>query len=380
MNRHWLLAALAVPALALANEPAPQEPVYLEVPTEEAPYERGPIVFGGDVVVESDGPAEDLFLMGQQVTVGHPVADNTFLMSQIAMVQAPVQGDLLAMAEIVRIDAPVGGDVYALGKQVVLTEKGAIGGHLYARAAEVRLEGPVGGDVSVGAGELVLAGPVAGDVWAEVGVLKLSGGSVGGDLAYAAPTSVDGLESLVAGTVTFTQQLELDEEAEVEPAPPSVLSRVVSWTLWTGWTYGSLLLVGFVFLGLGGEPAGRVARVLGEQPARALGVGFVVMSVLPVASLVAMALILPLPLGVLGLLVLAVALYAGQLFAAQALGDQIVRTLQPGALGNPYISMAVGLVPLVLLGLLPWLGTLVWLAATLAGVGGLWMGLRRRSM
>jgi hypothetical protein len=40
--------------------------------------------------------------------------------------------------------------------------------------------------------------------------------------------------------------------------------------------------------------------------------------------------------------------------------------------------MMVGLVPLVLLGSLPWLGVLVWLTATLAGVGALWMGLRHR--
>ena len=193
---------------------------------------------------------------------------------------------------------------------------------------------------------------------------------------------VEGIDEVVGGTVSFTQAVEPEEGPtfEEEEEPAGFVSSALSAIGWARWSYLSKLIVGFSFLLLFGEAAGRVARSLLDQPARAFGLGFVALCVLPVASTAAMITLLPLPLGVLGWLAFGVLLYGAQILAAQALGDQILRSLRPGALGSPYISMAVGLAPIVLLSYLPWIGTLSWLAATIAGVGALWIGTRRLSI
>ena len=129
-------------------------------------------------------------------------------------------------------------------------------------------------------------------------------------------------------------------------------------------------------LGLGGTAAGRIGRVLLQQPGRSLGVGFLALFVVPMLSFLAIFLIIPMPLGFLGLAGFAAGLYVAQVFTAQALGDQILRRFRPGALGSPWVSMAVGLVPLVLLAAFPWVGTLVWLVATCLGLGAAWVALR----
>lgn len=356
------------PALAFAQEPALAEPL-------PAPAEERPTRFDSDQQLRITQPSRDLFAMGQQVTVDAEVEDNALVMGQVVEVRAPVRGDLLAMGQTILIAAPVAGDVYAMGQSLVVTSGGSVGGRVYGLAETVELGGPVAGDLSVGAGRLVLKAPVAGDVELEVGEILLgSGAAVAGDLSYQAHAAMPELDEVVAGEVTFTQKIEQDEEE----APPTLLQRLTGFTLWTLWSYGSQLLVGFAFLALGGEAAGRVARGLLDQPARAAGLGFVLTAALPVASLLAIVTLLPLPLGVLGLLGFGVLLYAGQLLAAQAVGDLILRRMRPEALGNPYISMAVGLAPLVLLGQLPWLGTLQWLVATVCGAGALWMALPSR--
>ncbi|MFT7520029.1 MAG: hypothetical protein ACI9MC_002173, partial [Kiritimatiellia bacterium] len=60
----------------------------------------------------------------------------------------------------------------------------------------------------------------------------------------------------------------------------------------------------------------------------------------------------------------------------QALGDVILRRFRPDAWGSPVLSMVVGLVPLVLLMSLPWIGGLVWIAVMLLGFGAIFLAAR----
>ena len=125
--------------------------------------------------------------------------------------------------------------------------------------------------------------------------------------------------------------------------------------------------------------AAGVGRELADRPGASLGLGFVAACVLPVASTLALVTIVPFPLGILGWTAFFVLLYVAQLFAAQAVGDAILKRARPEAVGSPYVSLAVGLVPLVLLVAVPWVGSLAWVLATLAGLGALTLRLRDRA-
>lgn len=336
--------------------------------------ERLPHLFLSDPAVDVTEPSEDLFGLGQQVTVSAPVADNAFVVAQSATISAPVQGDVFAVGQVVRIDAPVAGDVYAVGERVEVTGSGAVAGDVYVGAANLVLEGPIGGDVHGGAGEVELDGPIGGNVSFDVGTMILGpNAAIGGDLTYDAPQPTPGVEGAVNGSVRFTERVLEVEEVEAEP---TVAEGLFSQALWTTWSYLAHLLVGFVFLGLGGTAAGRIGRVLREQPGRSLGLGFLAVMAVPVLSMLAIALVIPMPLGFLGLAGFVAGLYVAQVFTAQALGDQILRRFRPGAIGSPWVSMAVGLAPLVLLSALPWFGTLIWLVATCLGLGAAWVALR----
>ena len=354
--------------LSLVPALAQEDPV---LAGEDPPH----LFVGGGPVVRVTEPSVDLFALSQEIAVAAPVADNAFLVAQVAKIESPVDGDVFVVGQSVRVDAPVGGDVYVLGDRVELTERGAVGGDVYAFATTVQVDGPVAGDVEAAANEVRIEGPIAGDASLYVGTLSFAGdGGVDGDLDYEAPRASAGLDDHVGGEVRFTERI--PETEPVEEEAPTLLGTLASTVGWTLWSYLAHLLVGFVFLALGGAAAARIGRTLLDQPGRSLGLGFVVLVVLPVASALAIVTVVPMPLGFIGLAVFAVGLYVAQLFTAQALGDQILRRFQPGAIGSPWVSMAVGLAPLVLLAALPWVGSLVWLVATCLGLGAAWTALR----
>ena len=129
-------------------------------------------------------------------------------------------------------------------------------------------------------------------------------------------------------------------------------------------------------LGPGVAEAGGLA-VIATEPAKALGLGFALACAIPLGCLLSIMLILPLPLGILGGILYAMLLYGAKLIASQALGDALLQQLKPGKVGSPYISMAVGLAVLTIAISVPYIGALIWIAATAAGFGGLFLAARK---
>lgn len=373
--------ALALSAL-LALSPAHASPELLAPVAEEVAEPAAtllPVHFEADQTVTIDAPVDDLFAFAQDVQIQALVQDNAFTLAQRIRLEPgeEVAGDLYAMSETTEIRGRVRGDLYAMSGAVLLAEEAQVDGHVFVGAGQVKLEGAVGGNIEGGGGEILLDGPVGGDVRLDAGSLALgSDAALAGDLTYtsAHEASIDERAS-VAGRTTFELVEEDDLELTIEEEP-SLLGRMFGETLWLGWTYLGALSVGFAGLFLMGPAASRPARALLARPGPALGLGFVVACVLPVASMMAIATIVPLPLGVIGLVAWAVGMYLAKIVAGQALGDAMLTRIQPGSVGSPYVSLAVGLLVLSVAMALPYVGTLVWIAAVVAGLGGMWAAFR----
>ncbi len=373
------LALALATSLAAAQPAPPAPPTVPDAPAAPAPP-RLPTVAQMDQYVSVDLPTNDVFAMGQSVSVTADVGDNAFVMAQTLDVTSPVHGDLFAMGEAVTIDAPVGGDLYAMGARVVVTANGSVGGDVHGAAEVFTVRGPVGGDLQLGAGRLELEAPVGGDAELQLGeVVVGASGAIAGSLDYAAVQPMPGLEGVTAGSIDFTEEaVEVDdhEVAATDRDDSSLLAQAAWWASMRVWGFVTKLMVGAALFLVAGGRLAAVGRRITTHPGHSLGVGFLVACVLPVASTLALAMVVPFPLGLLGFTVLAIALYVAQLFAAQALGDLVLQRFRPEAVGSPVLSMAVGLVPLVVLCAIPWFGGLAWFAATFLGMGAAWSVLR----
>lgn len=368
-----VLPATPVPAEVAAMPEAPAVPAVPSVPL-------APRAFL-DQALTVNVPTNDLFAMAQDIDITSSVGDNAFVMGESLVVSAPVSGDLFGMGSKVTIDAPVAGDVYAMGATVEITENGSVGGSLTVGAGELIVLGPVGGHLQAEVGRAVLGSSIAGDATLTAGSIDtLEGVAIAGTLVYESPDVSSDLERHTKGRVDYTRHVEDVVEVDLTPEPESSWMGSAMW--WSGmrlWGYLTKLMVGTLIFLVGGAAAARVGRELSERPGASVGIGFVLSALLPAVSLLALVTILPFPLGLFGFTVFAVALYLGQIFAAQALGEVILRRLQPDAIGSPYISLAVGLLPLMALFAVPWIGNLAWLLATFAGIGALGLRIRGRA-
>ncbi len=352
---------LALMILALGTTPAlAQTPEVPEVvQTAEAPP-RAANLWLADQQVRADRIANDLFAAGQTVELASTVQDNAFVVGQSIRLEpgARLEGDLMTAGQIVRIDEPVDGDVYAVGGLLEVGPGGVIGGDLYAGGSTIIIEGEVRGDVEVTTEDLVV----------------VPGARIGGDLNYQAPESVGVPSGVVGGTVSFTKLEDQHHDGEAHHSEPNLLAQAFFGVLVLGWRYLSGLAVGFVLIALFGERLARAAAKVRTDTARSVGIGFLGAVVLPIVAVIAMLFIIPIPLSLMTLVLLGVAVYVAKLLVAWSLGDALLQQVRPGSLGNPYISLAVGLFPLLLAMMIPWLGGLLSLAVVMLGLGALWSG------
>jgi len=378
------LGAVLSPAVALAapDDPVEPPPVAIEAPVEieERPVVRTlrPDHFDGDDNVVIDGEYDDVFGAGDTVELKGPVDDNAFLAGRELEITATVGGDVFAAGEVITIDQPVSGDVFALGADVIVTPNASVGGDIYSMSRSLVLDGPVYGSVHAGAGRVELGSSVAGDVEVQVGQLIVTdGASIAGDLDYKAPTPTDGVDDIVDGAVTFTEQAE-EEVTFVEEEEPTALEAVAGWAGWLVWDYLSKLIVGAVCLFLGGMGVTRVAETVRDKPAESLGYGFLTLIVVPPAALLCIATVIPMSLGFLGLLGLGVLMFLGQLVTARWIGEGIFRATRPELTPTGLGALAVGLVPVSILFNVPWISFLAVLTGSLIGMGAIVTTVLRR--
>ena len=331
--------------------------------------------FLGDEYVEATEPASDVFLFGKQAVISTEVQDNALLVAQVAEVRDGfVDGDLLAVGEVITIDAPVAGDVYAFGGTLQIKDEGVVGGDIYIGAGKLVVEGKVGGQIQGGVGAAFIDGPVGEICELEVGELRLGENAhIAGDLVYSAPEQaiIEG-GAVIAGVTQFTEVV----SEECEGCDDDDDGSILGWLFMHIWLFLAALLTGSVLIRITGPAASRTSAALLGQPGRSLGLGFVAMIVIPVASLMAIALVIPMPLGFIGLALYGIAFYVTGLIAAHAVGRALMRRFTGRDEVSPYASLAVGLLVVQFFLAIPFVGFLARMAILSAGLGALWVASR----
>ena len=329
------------------------------------------------------------------------IAEDLYAAGNTIAVSGLIEGDLVAVAfDAIRIDGTVRGDVVAVANRVEIT--GTVEGSVRAAGREVVVDGEVGDDLFVGAltlrtgstsavsrdvlvwartvellGEVgrnvegtqrrtSIGGRVERTVDVTTGVLTLLPGlRVGGDVRYTADR-----DATVAATATVEGTF-----VRAEALPPNLRVRGIALLARV------MTVLGGLALGLGilwAVPARSLAasRALSRRPLLALSWGVGVASVplalvivtVGIVSLTSLSssgplvlVLVPLALGLAAMVGLA--LLTAPVPVALAVGGRL------GAEWTSYARFVAGFAVLVLLWLVPWVGTIVIAVAALAGLG-----------
>ena len=394
--RAWGLAAAAAALLMLAAN---------IVPAQSAPPagSHNLPLFGQDV--RTDGVVDgDYMGFGGHVAVEHRVGVDATLAGGTVEVNAPIGDDLRVAGGTVVIKAPVGGELYAAAGDLRLAPEGRVAGDAAVAGGNIAIDGRIGGSLRAAARTIVINGEVAGDVRLNAQQIALGPkAKIGGTLSYRSKEPMSRAEgAVVVGAVTDSsserraRRAERDADAGVDDDGP--MSR--GWMpMGIGSVFGYLMLLALAALMLWLAPrfASRAAGAVAGSPWRSLGLGLLLVLAMPLIAVLLVLTLLGIPFALALLAFYPLLTLLGFVVAAVALGQRLsgafrsapaatspspLPALAPSALlptapAPSFGLAALGLLVLMLLGWLPFIGWLLLSLATLAGLGAIVLAIAR---
>ena len=322
-------------------------------------------VAGGSIVI--DGTVNgDLWAVGRDITVNGRVNGSLVAVAQTVEVNGDVAHAARLAGETLHIRGDVGGDLIAFGGTLNVASAAVIGGDLLLGVGNARIDGLIEGDVTGGGGEVTIAGGVQGDAELQVDNLTVAPtANIQGDLAYTSENEAD-IESgaRVGGTTTHNVP-EVEKPAKAATAAAiagAVMGKVVAFLM--------ILVIGIILILVTPRWMASIADSIRTRPLPSLGWGAVIVFAIPIAAIVVCFTVIGVPVGLIALALWGIAIYLSQIPVALLIGRLIIRrSSEVESKGILVGALALGLVILVILRAIPFVGFWVGLATVLFGLG-----------
>lgn len=359
-----LVLGIALPAMAFV--PRAGNTVVVAESIDDDVY-----VAGGTVEVsgEIDG---DVVAAGGTVTLSGPVTGGILSGAGTLSIGGTVGRSVRAAAGNLALRAEVGTDAVLAGGSVTLERSGSVGRDLVAAGAGVQLSGRVQRNAYLTGGTITIGGSVDGNVEAHADrVVLLPTAQIAGKLRYSADYPIEiPSGAQVTGDVTRVDRPSRSRTI-LDPATRFRIrfaGRILE-TLW-------LLALGLVLMAITPRGIHAVAERIRTQFGGTLLAGFVLLVIVPVAAVVLLFTVVGVPVALALLLLYVTTLYPGQVFVAAWLGEALTRQRGRGG-SSPYLSLIVGVIVLIVLVSLPFVGWMFRLLAVCVGFGALWAAIWR---
>ncbi len=221
------------------------------------------------------------------------------------------------------------------------------------------VEGTVREDLFVMNGDTEISGTVNGDVVVFNGdVAVLSGAEIGGDLVTQSTPQVEDGATIRGSQTNIATKFDYDMGA--------FAGRFV-W--WLGYTV-SVLILGLLLLAFAPHLDEAVVETIRARLGSSIGWGVALFFLLPIAAILLLVTVVGIPLGLFVMLALALIYTIGYAVATHGVGRLVMRS------SSRYVAFLIGLVILRALALIPVVGGLLWLLASVWGLGLLAVAIR----
>ena len=301
--------------------------------------------------------------------------------SQSVVVNGHVKGDIIAGAQHVTVNGPVDGNVRVWCQVLALHSTVAKNVMAWAQTMEMDETSIVGGTMTLLSGTSEISGHVSGDLLALFGDLDING-TLGHDATIRGDRLTIGPGAEIKGETKFTGRRDPTISPTAKLASPiriTIPSRRPDYTR-VGYYWNRVLLWGASFLF--GLALLLIAPVFffdvvqtSKRVGSSIGFGALFLIATPIAALIVCATIVGLGVGIVALLLYAIAVYSAHVFMGAWLGEKL---LGAGVGMGPAIGrLALGLAILSVLRMIPFAGGLIGALVVVWGLGALILAIHR---
>jgi hypothetical protein len=171
----------------------------------------GPVIRSGETVgVEANQVLEgDFYGLGQTVTISGAASRDVYALGGAVTTNAPVEEDLVIIGGVVQVHGEVKDDIRIVGGEVVIAEPVADDVVVVGGTVHILSTATIGGDLIFFGGEIRIDGPVSGAVYGTGNTVRIDA-LVGGDVSVRAAESFTlGDNADVKGSMSYKSDTEL---------------------------------------------------------------------------------------------------------------------------------------------------------------------------
>lgn len=327
----------------------------------------------GDLAVAADkavieGTIDgDLYVFSENVQVLGHVTGDLISFSANTTILGKVDGNIRSFTQRLTLSGNVGKSVTSSSQHVLITEGGKVGGSMLLLASNVDIFGKVGKETN----GLIREIRVTGEIGEGISMLKTehlqldSTAVIGGDLAYSSPQKADiGTGARIVGKELYTpHRPDSEDNFHVFPLFLLGMSLLSTLLLW--------LAIRFLF------PVGllRINQQLDNAIGTKMGIGALILLGAPILSIILLFTVVGIPAAIVLLLSVGLLLFPAKIFVGSWLGNRVVQRL--GWKIHPLIADLVGVLLLLILTSIPFLGLLFALPIWMTFLGAVVAAIRQ---
>lgn len=386
----------------------------------------GNLLASGNVVTVNGEVNGNVLILSRSVVISDTaeIEGSLFAGASTIVIGGKISGSVFGGSAALTLNesAEIGRNIYYGGYSLEAEPGSQIGVDLFAGVYQALLKGTIDRDVKVGAGAVELNGSIGRDAEIDLGNFSPNNTNDFSSYMYfpqdpGIPESIDpGLRvdegAVIRGQLVYSAGADLSSGIKAEPsdgivanfptpkeeiqsAGRRILLSVIGWFLNLLRELITLLVLGLLMVWLIPSVLKPAAEFVRTKPLPAAGYGALVIFVGSIAVLLAAGILLGvgllfgvLTLGGLGSVVLGLGFsvlllivvllvlivnYGSKIAVAYFIGSWFLEKVAPNAKGKDIWSVVAGVLFLVVLSSLPFVGWLVGLAATLVGTGAFWL-------
>lgn len=329
------------------------------------------------ITIAADEVIDDtLIVAAEQVVIDGDITGDLIAVGEKVVIRSKIGGNVIAFAEELEFESAINGTVFAAGESVAINETG-ISGNLFVAGEKIRNDSSflVGGNVLLAAKDAELGADIGRELWGAASSLAFSG-KISGDLRYYGAELELTSKAHVGGDlqvmVSDESSLLVDDNAvilgerSVDAIPEEEHTHNKS-----DYFFGHLMkllaafLFGLILYWL--FPSLRFASALGGRELLGTSAwGAVALITTPLLAILLMFTLIGLPIGIAGLMLWIIAMYAASVVAGAYVGDAILANAEQH---RPILALFLGLLILLVLGSIPFVGSATRLIALIVGLG-----------